>query len=193
VGLSSGNIVLKLSPPGAATGFMATNALIGAVAAGIAPVIGGLASDFFATRKLTLGLRWTSPSGAAEFGVMFTHWEFFFLISAALGLYTMHRLSTVHESGSVGGREVVAHIMSATRRNVGNVSSVAGLRSAMIFPGGELIKLRERGNILFETLHKVRQTFGLGTKADVLGHMLDASFQPPPTDTSMDDLLNQLK
>ena len=194
VGLSSGNIALKLSPPGAATGFMATNALIGAVAAGIAPVIGGWASDFFAARKLTLGLRWTSPHGAAEFGVMFTHFEFFFLISALLGLYVMHRLTTVEEPGSVGSREVVAHIMSATRRGVGNISSVAGLRSAMIFPGGELIKLRERGNILFETLHqRVRQTLGLGRQADVLGAMLDASFQPPPEDTSMDDLLRQLK
>lgn len=41
VGLATGNIVIKLSPSGSATGYMATNALVGAVASGTAPIIGG--------------------------------------------------------------------------------------------------------------------------------------------------------
>jgi MFS family permease len=194
VGLASGNIVLKLSPPSGATGFMASNAMIGAVAAGIAPVIGGWASDFFAARKLSLAVRWTSPSGATEFGVMFTHWEFFFLISAALGLYTMYRLAAVHEPGEVGSREVVAHILSATRRTLGNVSSVAGLRNAMTFPGGELIKLREQRIPLLSALqHIVRERFGWGSRESVLGSMIDSSYEMPEPEPSFDDLLAKLK
>lgn len=193
VGLGSGNIVLKLSPPSGATGFMASSAIIGAIAAGIAPVVGGWASDFFATRRLRLTLGWTSPSGATELGVTFTHWEFFFLISAALGLYTLHRLAVVREPGSVASREVVTHILSATRRSLGNVSSVGGLRAAITFPGGELIKLRERRHQLVESIHRaVRRTFGIGTREDVLGTMIEASFRPPPSDASWQDLLDRL-
>ncbi|MDT8759850.1 MFS transporter [Sphingomonas psychrotolerans] len=194
VGLASGNIVLKLSPPSGATGFMASNAMIGAIAAGIAPVIGGWASDFFAARKLSLALRWTSPSGASEFGVMFTHLEFFFLISAAMGLYTMYRLAMIREPGAVGSREVVSHILSTAARTLGNASSVSGLRNAMVFPGGELIKLRELRIPLLENLqHVVRERFGWGSRESMLGSMLDASFETPTPEPSLDDLLAQLK
>ena len=194
VGLASGNIVLKLSPPSGATGFMASNAMIGAIAAGIAPVIGGWASEFFAARQLSLALRWTSPSGASEFGVMFTHWEFFFLISAALGLSTMYRLAMVQEPGSVGSREVVAHIFSAAARTLGNASSVAGLRNAMVFPGGELIKLRELRIPLFENLqHVVRDRFGWGSREAAIGSMLDSSYETPEPEPSLDRLLARIK
>jgi MFS family permease len=194
VGLASGNIVLKLSPPSGATGFMASNAIIGAIAAGVAPVIGGLASDFFAARKLSLALRWASPSGASEFGVMFTHWEFFFLISAALGLYTLYRLAMVHEPGSVGSREVVAHIWSATARTLGNASSVSGLRNAMLFPGGELIKLRELRIPLLDNLqHIVRERFGWGSRESMLGSMIDSSYEVPAPERSFEDLLDRIK
>lgn len=194
VGLASGNIVLKLSPPSGATGFMATNAIVGAIAAGIAPVIGGWTSDFFAARKLSLALRWTSPSGASEFGLMFTHLEFFFLISAALGLYTLHRLASVQEPGAVASREVVAHIFDATRRTLGNVSSVAGLRNGATFPGGELIKLRELRIPVLGHLHEiVRARFGWGSREATIGAMIDASFETPTYEPSFDELLSRIK
>jgi MFS family permease len=192
VGIASGNIVLKLSPSGAATSYMATNALISAVAAGTAPMIGGWAADFFARRQLKLHLEWVSPSGTNElFGLAFTHWEFFFLLSALLGLYTLHRLTNVDEPGSVEGREVVGHVWLTARRTLRNASSVAGLRQALSFPSGDLIKSREGlrlviPHILESSLRR------LGGGAAAVGRMLGTSFAEPELDGEFDDLLKQL-
>jgi MFS family permease len=126
VGLASGNIVMKLSPAGSSTNYMAANALVCAVAAGLAPAVGGLTADFFARRRMSLRLDWSSPHGTREvFGLMFTRWEFFFLLSALIGLYALHRLATVREEGAVDRREVVGHIVTSARRTLRNVSSVA--------------------------------------------------------------------
>jgi MFS family permease len=195
VGLASGNIVMKLSPAGSATSYMATNALVSAVAAGVAPMIGGLTADFFARRRISLQINWTNPHGTSElFGLMFTRWEFFFLLSSLLGLYALHRLSTVHESGSIERREMMGHVWQSARRSLRNVSSVAGLRVAVSFPGADLIKSRERPTFLLEQLFGRRRD---GEKPpgslDVIGTLLRGSFRPPAPDRSMDDLLSKLR
>lgn len=145
VGIASGNIVMKLSPAGQSTSYMATNALVGALAAGVAPVIGGWAAEFFARRSLSLELQWSGPQGVNELiGLSFSHWEFFFLLSAAMGLYTLHRLSVVNEAGTVPPRELVQLAWSSARRAVRNASSVAGLMVAVAFPAADLIEARGR-------------------------------------------------
>ena len=135
---------MKLSPVESATSYMATNALVAAFAAGSAPIVGGLASDFFARRALELRLEWLGPEGRKElFQTAATHWEFFFLLSAFLGLYTLHRLSAIEEEGAVGRREVVQQIWLSARRTLRGLSPVAGLRLAVSFPGGELLQARQ--------------------------------------------------
>jgi MFS family permease len=192
VGLASGNIVMKLSPEGIATSYMAANALISAVAAGAAPIVGGWAADFFARRQLRLNLEWVSPSGTnALFGLVFTHWEFFFLLSALLGLYTLHRLTAIEERGAVEGREVVGHVWTSARRTLRNASSVAGLRIGVAFPGGDLIRARQGKRVsIFALLESTKRRLGFGATA--MATALDASFREPEPDTSFDDLLKQL-
>ena len=51
VALASGNIVMKLSPAGQATAFLATSSVVSATCAAMAPVIGGLCADFFAAHR----------------------------------------------------------------------------------------------------------------------------------------------
>jgi MFS family permease len=143
VGLASGNIAMKLSPAGSATSYMATNALVAALAAGVAPIVGGWVSDFFARRALALRIEWRGPAGTSDlFAVAATHWEFFFLLSALIGLYTLHRLSTIEEQGEIERRQVVQHIWLAARRSLRGMSPVGGLRLAVSFPGGELLEAR---------------------------------------------------
>jgi MFS family permease len=192
VGIASGNIVLKLSPRGTATSYMAANALIGAVAAGAAPIVGGWAADFFARRELKLSLEWTSPSGTDElFGFAFTHWEFFFLLSALLGLYTLHRLTTIDEPGSVEGREVVGHVWTSARRTLRNASSVAGLRMGVAFPGADLIRARQGKRVsIVALLESTRRRLGFGATA--VATSLTASYPEPQADAQFDDLLRQL-
>jgi MFS family permease len=178
VGLATGNIVIKLSPSGGATSFLATNALVGAAASGAAPILGGWMSDFFARRQLLLIFNWSSPTGTAElFGMQVDHWEFFFLLSAVLGLYALHRLSIVAEPGSVKGREVITHVVESARYGLRNVSSVAGVRQVLAFPADALIKSRDGTRFLLESLFErnrnaKRESFG----AEAVGRMLDATF-----------------
>jgi MFS family permease len=192
--LAAGNMVMKLSPACAATSFMATNALVSALAAGSAPIVGGWAADFFARRRLELSLNWFSPSGVEQLlGITFSHWEFFFLLSALLGLYSLHRLSAVEEPGAVERREVVQHIFTSARRTLRNASSVAGLRLAVSFPGGDLIKLRERDRLLLEDVYEDEKRVSPAPAPTAAIHaLLESAFSAPANDRAFDELLKRL-
>ncbi len=191
VSLAAGNLGMKLSPSSNGTSYMAVHALVTAAAAGSAPIVGGWAADFFATRRMELNLQWISPSGANElFGLAFSHWEFFFLLSALLGLYALHRLTVLEETGSVESGVVVGHIVDSARRTLRNASSVAGLRAAIAFPAAELLKLRERRRFMLEPLFEQAPT---ATHEDQVGALLGAAFDPPPApDDDMQALLDNL-
>ncbi|MFC0677017.1 MFS transporter [Lysobacter korlensis] len=145
VALASSAISMKMAPRGAATAYVATNALVTALAAGAAPLLGGLFATFFERRELRLYMDWRAPGGALELvTISIGWWQFFFLISAVFGLYSMHRLSFVREQGEVPRREMVQHVLNVARRGVRNASPVAGLRAAVAFPAGRLIQERRQ-------------------------------------------------
>ena len=122
---------------------MATNALVTALAAGTAPLLGGLFASFFEKRQLRFEMEWRSPQGALELVTLsIGWWQFFFLISAAIGLYSLHRLSLVREEGEVPRREMLQHVLNVARRGVRNASTVAGLRAAVAFPAGRIVRER---------------------------------------------------
>lgn len=194
VGLASSNIVMRLSPSGSATSYMATNALIGALAAGLAPIVGGWAADFFARRRLEVRVEWVSPSGLSDLlGLTVTHWEFFFLLSALGGLYTLHRLSAINEPGTVQSREVMQHIWSSARRTLRNASSVAGMRLAVSFPAGDLIRSRQGKRLILQR-HFEEDLNDNAPKSRVkeVGTLLGASFEHAEPDGEMERLLRRL-
>ena len=135
VTLASSTIALKLAPKGDATAYLATNSLVNALAAGIAPILGGFFAHFFAVRELTLALHWRSPTAEIDVSTLsLKHWDFFFIMAALIGLYSLHRLGRVREEGEVGERVVVSDFLLWARRAMRNVSTVAGLRGATEFP-----------------------------------------------------------
>lgn len=138
VTLTSTNIALKLSPKGSATAYVAASAMVTALAAGIAPIIGGLLADAFAARRFELLARWSGPNGVFSVPVLLTAWDFYFLIAGGIGLYAVHRLSLVAEHGEIERREMVNQVINETRRTIRNISSVAGLRAATDLPGALL-------------------------------------------------------
>lgn len=135
VTLTSTNIALKLSPKGAATAYVATNAMVTALAAGLAPILGGLLADFFAARRFELVARWSGPNGVFSLPVVLTAWDFYFLLAGIIGVYAIHRLSLVEERGEIERRAMVGQVLDETRRTIRNISSVAGLRAATDLPG----------------------------------------------------------
>lgn len=141
VSLASGNISLKLAPRGNATAFLAASSMVNALAAGSAAMVGGLTADLFASKELSLILRWHSERGSTEFSALdFTHWDFFFFFATAIGMYALHRLSLVQEQGEVHERVVMDHLRAGARRTLRNLSTVAGLRASTDYPLDRLLQ-----------------------------------------------------
>jgi MFS family permease len=135
VTLASGNIGLKLAPKGEATSYLAANSFVNSLAAGIAPVLGGLFADFFTKSELSLTLNWRSPGSDLAFRTLdFQQWDFFFFFAFLIGLYSIHRLAMVKEVGEVEERIVINELISEIRREMRNFSTVGGLRHMIQFP-----------------------------------------------------------
>lgn len=143
VALASSAINLKLAPRGRATAYVATSALVSSAAAGLAPLLGGAAAGFFEQRRLRLSLDWEAPQQALHLaGLTLGWWQFFFLIAAVLGVYSLHRLSLVTEPREAPREELLHHVLTGALRVVRSVSTVAGLRAAVTFPSGRLFNER---------------------------------------------------
>ena len=135
VSLASGNISLKMAPRGQATSYLAASTFANSVAAGVAPILGGLFVDFFADRELIWTLIWRSPVQELVFVTLdLQRWEFFFLFAFILGLYSLHRLTAVQEEGEAKEQEVFDELITGVRRDMRNFSSAGGLRDFVKFP-----------------------------------------------------------
>ncbi|MEZ5559150.1 MAG: MFS transporter [Pseudomonadales bacterium] len=140
VGLASGNITLKLAPKGNATAYLSASSMVNALAAGTAAMVGGLTADLFASKELSLILRWHSGVTSTEINAMdFSYWDFFFLFATAIGIYALHRLSLVQEEGEVAEGVLFDHLKNGARRTLRNLSTVAGLRASTDYPLDTLI------------------------------------------------------
>lgn len=141
VSLASGNIGLKLAPRGRGTAYLAASSIVNSLAAGIAPIIGGLFADDFSARELSLVVRWVSGPEATEFITLrLRHWDFFFLFACLFGIYSLHRLTLVEEEGQGKDVAMMQEIVAETRRTVAGASSVAGLRLMTAFPFGRIVQ-----------------------------------------------------
>jgi MFS family permease len=135
VGLTSGNIAMKLSPPGQATAYLAANSVISASCAAVAPILGGLFADFFASHQLTLGFTWKGGREDLTLQVLDFHsWTFFFGIACLMGLYSLHRLSFVEEPAGTTDRLLLRHLFLEARRSIHSLSSAAGLLRVVRLP-----------------------------------------------------------
>lgn len=135
VALASGNIVMRLSPRGGAEPYMAANALITSAAAGLAPIVGGLCADFFAAREFRLLLEWSGPRFHGDVvHLSIRAWDLYFLNSALVGLYALHRLSLVREKGEVERQEMMHEMFERLRHGRRRFMPVAGLKSLSELP-----------------------------------------------------------
>jgi MFS family permease len=135
VSLASGNIGLKLAPAGQATAYLATNTIVNSVAAGVAPILGGKFADLFAGRELAWTLTYKTPSSELALPTLnLQQWDFFFVLAFVIGVYSLHRLAMVKETGEVEEKVVVAELFAQVVNQARNVSSVDGLRQMVSFP-----------------------------------------------------------
>lgn len=135
VGLATGNIALKLSPRGKATAYLAASGVAGSLTASVAPILGGVFADFFASAELSWTLHWRSPKADVMVETLaFRHWDFFFFLAFVIGLYSIHRLALVNEVGEAKRAVILKHLFFETRRSIHSLSSVAGLSRIVRLP-----------------------------------------------------------
>ncbi|MCJ7817266.1 MAG: MFS transporter, partial [Candidatus Thorarchaeota archaeon] len=135
VNLASANIGLKLAPRGESTAYLAARGSIVAVAGSIAPLIGGVLGDILSRYTLSLTII-EDPNGIFPL-YSIAGFSFVFLLSAIFGLYALHKLTLVKETGEVEEKIVLDAIFAETRRNVKTLSTIDGLRHTFHFPVSE--------------------------------------------------------
>jgi MFS family permease len=132
IGLATGNLGLKLAPPGEATSYLATVGLVSSAAGGLAPVIAGAAGEQLKASQFSLVLRWASNSANHQFAVVqLAHLEFLFIIAALLGLYVAHTISRLSEGEEISEHRVMQELMLEASRSVDQLSSIGGLLSSV--------------------------------------------------------------
>lgn len=110
--LAGNNIALKLAPAGKGTPYLATNAMMSALAAGLAPLFGGLLMDVFKKWQVTLSLpAILNPSQL----MVIDFWSVLFLLALGLGVVSLLWLGRIEEFGHVRKR-VVFRAMFETRK-----------------------------------------------------------------------------
>lgn len=142
--LCAGNLALKAAPQGKATAYLATNAVVGGLAATLAPLLGGVLADRLAGQELVLALRWAeATSGAVQLELPAFNLrglDFIFVASFVLGVYALHLRAAIREEGE---RERESHVVeelyAEVRKAVRHVSNVAGVRQLYSFPFARLI------------------------------------------------------
>jgi MFS family permease len=109
--LSLTNIGLKLAPKEDAIVYLSVKNMITAVFSSIAPIIGGLLADYFATVRLTVSVQWNSTGLDKVFQLLSLHeWNFLFAISALLAIFSLEFLIHINEVGEVD-KEIVKRIV----------------------------------------------------------------------------------
>jgi MFS family permease len=142
IGLATGNMSLKLAPQGQGTAYLGATSLVASVTGGIAPLLGGALAHWFETAQLSVLVRWSWPGEVGEAAVIeFARYQFLFVISAALGLYVLHRLSSIEEGEEISERVVIQQFALEAVRTVNQLSTVAGLLGNL-FSFGRLIERR---------------------------------------------------
>ena len=107
----------------------------GVTALGTPERLGGYGADFFATHQLALAFTWTGGGQDLTVQVLkFQAWTFLFGVAFVLGLYSMHRLSFVEETGRTSDHVVLRHLLLEVRRSVQSLSSAAGLLRIVKLP-----------------------------------------------------------
>jgi MFS family permease len=135
VTLSTGNIAWKVAPKEQSAAYLVANSIVTSLTASIGPILGGLYADFYAKRELSITIQWVSPVRELAFNTLnFQHWDFFFATAFVLGLFSLHWLTKVRETGEVEEKIVIQELISEFRRPMRNLSSTTGLREFAAMP-----------------------------------------------------------
>jgi MFS family permease len=124
--VASNGVVLKLAREDELPSYLASASVVKAVAAGVAPLVGGLALTLLGDRAFSVQLSWSGAAAShAVTALRIAQHDFLFVACVLFGLYAVHRLLGFREEGEAPP-ETVARAM---RRELQLPTSIAGLRA----------------------------------------------------------------
>ncbi|MFB6141046.1 MAG: MFS transporter [Halosimplex sp.] len=145
VSLTTGNIAMRLAPQGQGTSYLAANSLVGALAGGIAPLVGGAVAGAFELHRFTITLNWESPGGVYSLSAFYLQgMDFAFVLAFLVGIYAMHRLSLVVEAEAVQRSVVVRNLVEEIKRPLVTFTAVDGALDLLTFPFDALRQTRQQ-------------------------------------------------
>lgn len=126
IGFSTGGLMLastvfafKMAPKSGSVPFITVNGTIISIAAGISPLVGGAISDILEKMRLSLVFVWDDTS--MPFMVFLTDFQgldFLFVISLAVGIYSLYLLKDVPERDIVADEVVKFELYYTLRRYI---------------------------------------------------------------------------
>ncbi len=117
--LSLGNINLKLTPKGHGNIFLNIAIILTSLSLGIAPILGGLLSDFFKESEFSWTFQLTSSNGFFSLQTLnLRGLDFCFILTFFLGLLALYRLALVREEGEVRKKLVIQEVLFEIRKTM---------------------------------------------------------------------------
>lgn len=147
VSLATGNIAMRLAPRGRATSFLAANSMVGALAGGVAPLVGGAVAGYFEFHRFTITLNWESPTSRYSVSAIhLTGMDFAFILAFLVGIYALHRLSFVVEGEAIERSVVVKNLMAEIKQPMVTLTTVDGAVDLLLLPLSALNHTRRHLN-----------------------------------------------
>jgi len=146
INLALNNIGMKLAPQEDATAYISAKNIIISFFSAIAPLVGGLAADFFTSHSLIWNIEWRSAGESSMLNLInLQGWNFFFIIGGVLALFSLRTLTRVKESGEVQKDRVVIYMHGRMRKNLARSAK----RSIAYKPDFSSQNIRKRFGFMF--------------------------------------------
>ena len=135
INLAIDNFGLKLAPREEAIVYISTRNIMVAFIAALAPMLGGLLADFFATRQLVWNIAWNGPNGISTLQLInLNGWNFLFVMGGLLAIASLRLLKQVAEEGEVEKVVVVGEMRLAFRSKLKESTRKEALLQLLYFP-----------------------------------------------------------
>jgi MFS family permease len=119
INLALSNIGIKLAPKNEAIVYITAKNMFVAFFSTIAPMIGGLLADFFATHQILWNLQFKSIDNISNIKMLdLQGWNYFFIIGGLLAMLSLKLLAKVKEDGETDKDKVKIHMHAALRNKL---------------------------------------------------------------------------
>lgn len=124
IDVANANLLYHMAPQRLSSAYFSTAALVNAVAAGVAPILGGALGNAFRDRAITLS--WGTLESPEHVKILqIAYLDFVFLAAFLAGLFALGRLARVEERP-----EEIPHaqVIQSLKQEIQNLSTIKGLR-----------------------------------------------------------------